>query len=84
MRIMDPPFPKEHGIPSQTSVREGGGNNGAVINLANDGVPVVVAGVPVRYIHAMAGITTYEDFEHTAALATILAKELTPDVLSTF
>ena len=75
---------KEHGIPAQASVREGGGNNGAVINLADHGVPVVVAGVPVRYIHSMAGITAYEDFESTAALTTILAKELTPDVLSAF
>ena len=75
---------KEHNIPAQASVREGGGNNGAVINLSNGGVPVVVAGVPVRYIHAMSGITAYEDFENTAALATILAKELTPEILSGF
>ena len=75
---------KEHGIKTQASVREGGGNNGAVINLANGGVPVVVAGVPVRYIHAMTGITAYEDFESTAALVSILAKELSPDILASF
>ena len=75
---------KEHGIKAQASVREGGGNNGAVINLAGEGVPVVVAGVPVRYIHSMTGITAYEDFENTAALVTILAKALTPDILSLF
>lgn len=75
---------KEHNIPAQASVREGGGNNGAVINLSSSGIPVVVAGVPVRYIHAMSGITAYEDFEHTAALITTLVKELTPEILSTF
>jgi putative aminopeptidase FrvX len=75
---------KEQDIPAQASVREGGGNNGAVINLAGSGVPVVVAGVPVRYIHSMAGITAYEDFENTAKLVSILAKELTPDILSSF
>jgi putative aminopeptidase FrvX len=75
---------KDHGIPSQASVREGGGNNGAVINLAGNGVPVVVAGVPVRYIHSMAGITAYEDFESTATLATVLAKELTPEIPESF
>ena len=75
---------RENGIPAQASVREGGGNNGAVVNLAGSGVPVVVAGVPVRYIHSMAGITAYEDFESTAKLATILAKELTPEILSAF
>ena len=75
---------REQGIPAQASVREGGGNNGAVINLANGGVPVVVAGVPVRYIHSMAGITAYEDFENTARLVSILAKALTPEILDTF
>ena len=75
---------KEQGIPAQASVREGGGNNGAVINLVGNGVPVVVAGVPVRYIHSTSGITAYEDFENTAKLATILAKELTPEILATF
>lgn len=75
---------KAHDIKVQASVREGGGNNGAVINLSGNGVPVVVAGVPVRYIHSMTGITAYEDFENTAALAAILVKELTPDILSGF
>ena len=54
------------------------------INLSNGGVPVVVAGVPVRYIHAMSSITSYEDFENTAELVSILAKELTPDILEAF
>ena len=75
---------KEQGIKTQASVREGGGNNGAVINLADNGVPVVVAGVPVRYIHSMAGITAYEDFENTAKLVSILAAELTPEILAGF
>ena len=75
---------KERGIPAQASVREGGGNNGAVINLADNGVPVVVAGVPVRYIHSMSGITAYEDFENTAKLVSILATELTPEILAGF
>lgn len=75
---------KKHGIKAQASVREGGGNNGAVINLSNGGVPVVVAGVPVRYTHAMSCITSYEDFENTAELVAILAKELNPDILGAF
>ena len=73
-----------HGIKAQASVREGGGNNGAIINLAGSGVPVVVAGVPVRYIHSMSGITAYEDFENTAKLVSILAQELTPEIFDSF
>ena len=75
---------KEYGLPAQASVREGGGNNGAVISLSNRGVPVVVAGIPVRYIHSMTSITSYEDFENTAELVSILAKELTPEILASF
>ena len=75
---------KEHGIPAQASVREGGGNDASVINLFDGGVPAVVAGVPVRYIHAMSCITSYEDLENTVKLVAILAKELTPEILSTF
>ena len=48
------------------------------------GVPAVVAGVPVRYTHAMSCITSYEDFENTAELVAILVQGLTPKTLSTF
>ena len=41
----------EKGIKIQMAVRSGGGNNGAYIIKANGGTPVIVAGVPVRYIH---------------------------------
>ena len=75
---------KKHGIPAQTSVREGGGNDGAVISLANGGIPVVVAGIPVRYIHSMSGIAAYEDFENTAELVSILAKELDLEIFASF
>lgn len=75
---------KQNSIKAQASVREGGGNNGAVVNLSGKGVPVVVAGVPVRYIHSTSGITSYEDFESTAKLAALIAKELTPEIFDTF
>ncbi len=75
---------EKNGIRAQASVREGGGNNGAEVNLSNKGVPVVVAGVPVRYIHSMSGITAYEDFENTARVAALIAKALTPEIFDTF
>ena len=75
---------KEKGIKAQASVREGGGNNGAVVNLSGNGVPVVVAGVPVRYIHSVSGITSYEDFESTAKLAAVIAQDMTPEIFDTF
>ena len=72
------------GIPVQASVREGGGNNGAFINVAAGGVPVVVTGVPVRYIHTPAGMTSYQDFEATVQLTVAMAKALTPEVIKSF
>ena len=56
-------------IPMQTAVREGGGNNGAVIINALDAVPVVVAGVPVRYIHSMNCVCAMDDFRSTVSLS---------------
>ncbi len=69
-------------IPVQTSVRRGGSNNGAVINA--QAVPVVVAGVPVRYAHAPCGIASCADFEATVQLAVETIRNMTPDVLETF
>ena len=57
------------GIPAQASVREGGGNNAAVIQSLLGGAPSVVMGVPVRYIHCPNCITSYQDYEHAVRLS---------------
>ena len=75
---------EEKGLLIQSSVREGGGNDGAVINTALDGVPVIVAGVPVRYIHSMNCMTSYTDFEATVTFVVELIQALTEDVIKKF
>ena len=65
-------------------MREGGGNDGAVINTALDGIPVIVAGVPVRYIHSMNCMTSYFDFEATVKFVVELIKALSENVISRF
>ncbi len=72
------------GLALQTSVREGGGNDGAVINTALDGIPVIVAGVPVRYIHSMNCMTSCYDFEATVKFVVELIKSLSEDVIQKF
>ena len=72
------------GIPVQTSVREGGGTNGGVLHNANLGIPTIVIGIPVRYIHSPQGITSYYDFEASVQLAVEVAKALNSEVLSNF
>lgn len=72
------------GLPAQASVREGGGNNGAIVNTALDGIPTIVIGVPVRYIHTVYGITSYYDFESTVNLAVEIVKSMSPDIIKSF
>ena len=50
-------------IPCQDSVRAGGGNNGAYVNLTGRGVPVIVIGIPVRYIHSHYGLSLIHIFK---------------------
>ena len=75
---------EEKGIPVQASVREGGGNNGAIVNTALDGVPTIVIGVPVRYIHTVYGIASIYDFEATVRLAVELVKSMTAEQIKKF
>ena len=75
---------KEKNIKAQASVREGGGNDGAVLINVAPGAPVVVAGVPVRYIHSSNCITAYEDFESSVQLTVEVLKALNADVVAGF
>ena len=72
------------GIPAQSGVRSGGSTNGAPIHLSNMGVPCIVIGVPVRYIHTQYGIASYSDLEHAAMLAAEIIKSLNTDVIESF
>ncbi len=72
---------QSRGLAVQSSVREGGGNNGAIINTSLDGIPSIVAGVPVRYIHSHYGITSYYDFEATVQLAVEIVKAMSREII---
>ena len=74
----------KNGLAVQSSVREGGGNNGSVIHTSLDGIPVIVVGVPVRYIHTHYGITSYYDFEATVQLAVTVVKSMTEEIIKSF
>lgn len=75
---------EEKNIPVQASVREGGGNNASVINTALLGVPAVVAGVPVRYIHSMHCMTSLFDFEASVDMVVTLLENITPETIKGF
>lgn len=74
----------ENGIKIQMAVRSGGGNNGAYIISANGGTPVIVAGIPVRYIHSFNCIAAEDDFYSTVKLGEKLCESLTAEVIKSF
>ena len=74
---------ERNGIKAQASVREGGGNDAAVIQALN-GAPAVVLGVPVRYIHTPACIASAFDYRETVRLALQIIRALDASVLAKF
>ena len=71
-------------IPVQEAVRTGGATNGASIHLSESGVPVIVIGIPVRYIHTHYGIAAYSDFDNAVRLAAALLKRFNKDLIYSF
>jgi putative aminopeptidase FrvX len=59
---------KKQAIAYQVAVREGGGTDGAKLQLDGSGVPTIVIGVPVRYAHSHHGIISIKDVEATVQL----------------
>ncbi len=72
------------GIPVQEAVRTGGSTNGAPIHLSNLGVPVIVIGLPVRYIHTHHCYASFCDFENSVKLAVEILKRLNQEIIQSF
>jgi putative aminopeptidase FrvX len=72
------------GIPVQEAVRTGGATNGGAIHLAGKAIPVIVIGVPIRYIHTHYGFAAYTDFEQSVRLACALIRGLSASVINGF
>jgi len=75
---------KKHDIPVQEAVRTGGGTNGRAIHLNKHGVPTIVIGLPVRYIHAHYGFAAYEDYQNAVKLAVEIIKTLNEEIIYSF
>ncbi|WP_419659909.1 glutamyl aminopeptidase, M42 family [Desulfosarcina variabilis str. Montpellier] len=71
-------------VPFQDAVRDSGGTNGGMVTLAGRGVPVVVLGVPVRYIHAPHGLAAIDDLQWAVAWACEIIKQLDEDIIKGF
>ena len=60
---------KKFGIPFQETVRRGGSTNAGKISLTAKAVPVLVLGVPSRYVHTHYNFCAKSDLEAAADLA---------------
>ena len=75
---------EREGISAQAAVREGGGNDAAVVQSQLLGAPSIVLGVPVRYIHSPACIASVYDYEAAVTLALALIRTLNDAVIRAF
>ncbi|MCL2560429.1 MAG: M20/M25/M40 family metallo-hydrolase [Turicibacter sp.] len=71
-------------IPVQEAVRSGGGTNAGALHLAENGIPTVVIGVPVRYVHSHHGFVAYEDYVAAVDLAKRVIEKLSGDIIAGF
>lgn len=72
------------GIQVQEAVRSAGATNGAPIHLANDGIPAIVIGVPVRYAHTHYGISALYDVEQAVRLAKEILLRMDNQIIRSF
>ena len=67
---------RDEGIAHQVTVRRSGGTDAGSFNLANDGIPSIVLGVPARYIHSHNAIIDVSDYLQMLSLTIALARRL--------
>lgn len=70
------------GIKYQSAVRRRGGTNAGKIHLAHKAVPVLVLGIPSRYVHTHYNFCALEDINSTVDLAVEVIKNLNDNSLN--
>lgn len=67
---------RENNIPYQVEVMAGGGTDAGKIHLFRQGVPSVVIGIPVRYIHDHVGMAHLDDYRNALELVFTLVRRI--------
>lgn len=75
---------EKKGIPVQEAVRSGGSTNGKPIHLSGSGIPTIVIGIPVRYIHTHYGYAAAQDIQHSVELGLAVLRSLTLEIIAGF
>ena len=75
---------KKHSMPVQEAVRSGGGTNAKFLHTTRNGMPTIVVGVPVRYVHSHHGFVAYQDYLDTIALVKEILMSLNNELIQSF
>ena len=75
---------REKGIPVQEGVRTGGATDAGIIHLMGKAVPVIVIGIPSRYIHTHYSMASYSDFDNAVRLACEIIRALDENTIAGF
>lgn len=72
------------GIKYQMIAREKGSTNGGKYHISETGIPVLVLGIPTRYIHTHYSYASIDDLTAAISLAAEVIKELNKDIIKSF
>lgn len=72
-----------NGIKYQDAVRRGGSTNAGKISLINQAVPVLVLGIPARYVHSHYNFCAKEDIESGVRMASEVIRNLDEKMIRT-
>lgn len=75
---------KKRGIKYQVIAREKGATNGGKYHISETGIPVLVLGIPTRYIHTHYSYASIDDLISAIDLAKGIIEELTMDIIKSF
>ena len=71
------------GIKYQDAVRRGGSTNAGRIHLEGKAVPVLVLGIPSRYVHSHYCFCAREDIEAAVKMAAEVIRRLNQETMDT-
>lgn len=75
---------KKKGIKYQVIVREKGSTNGGKYHISETGIPVLVLGIPTRYIHTHYSYASIDDLISAIELAKAVIEELDEEIIKSF
>ena len=70
---------EHHNIPVQWATTPGGGTDAGSIHVANEGIPTITIGVPLRYMHSNVSVLNIDDYTNSVRLITEIVRSLNDD-----